>query len=139
MSPRVRPLRLERRPNRTVTVDMVEVDGRWLVDGWVSQFGPTPAAPAEAPIDAAGPVAVVLGEEDLSLPPSSEGSQNVIVPDRSDARLLAVLSESVFHRSEEMRDDVGKVVRGGIANRVWDINRAGARLYDRLDDLAEEG
>lgn len=46
---------------RTVTVDMVEVDGRWLVDGWVSQFGPTPAAPAEAPIDAAEPVAVVLG------------------------------------------------------------------------------
>lgn len=46
---------------RTVTVDMVEVDGRWLVDGWVSRFGPTPAAPAEAPIDAAEPVAVVLG------------------------------------------------------------------------------
>lgn len=46
---------------RTVTVDMVEVDGRWLVDGWVSQFGPTPAAPAEAPIDAGEPVAVVLG------------------------------------------------------------------------------
>ena len=46
---------------RTVTVDMVEVDGRWLVDGWVSEFGPTPAAPAEAPIDAAEPVAVVLG------------------------------------------------------------------------------
>lgn len=46
---------------RTVTVDMVEVDGRWLVDGWVSEFGPTPAAPAEAPIDAAESVAVVLG------------------------------------------------------------------------------
>lgn len=45
---------------RTVTIEMVDVDGRWLVDGWASEFGPTPAPPAEAPLDSADPVAVVL-------------------------------------------------------------------------------
>jgi hypothetical protein len=33
---------------RTVTVDLVDVDGRWLVDGWSSTPGPAPAPAAEA-------------------------------------------------------------------------------------------
>jgi hypothetical protein len=48
---------------RTVTVTMVASDGRWLVDGWESAFGPTPIGPAEAQIDTAEDVAVVLDWE----------------------------------------------------------------------------
>jgi hypothetical protein len=36
---------------RTVTVTMRLVEGRWLVDGWASRSGPTPALPPEAAID----------------------------------------------------------------------------------------
>jgi hypothetical protein len=38
---------------RTVTVDMVDVGGRWLVDAWTSTPGPTPALPAEVSLDSA--------------------------------------------------------------------------------------
>jgi hypothetical protein len=46
---------------RTVTVEMVARDGVWLVDGWVSSPGPTPAMTAEGVVDAAETVAVPLG------------------------------------------------------------------------------
>jgi hypothetical protein len=46
---------------RTLTLDMVEVDGRWLLDGWESEIGPTPAPPAEGIVDTAESVADVLG------------------------------------------------------------------------------
>lgn len=36
---------------RTVTLDMVKGDGRWLVDRWSSNPGPTPAPAAEAAFD----------------------------------------------------------------------------------------
>ena len=42
---------------RTVTVDMVDVDGRWLVDSWTSTPGPTPALPTEVSLDAAEVIA----------------------------------------------------------------------------------
>jgi hypothetical protein len=42
---------------RTVTVEMVEADGRWLVDAWSSTIGPTPALAAEVAIDSADDVA----------------------------------------------------------------------------------
>jgi len=45
---------------RTVTLDMVQHDGVWLVDGWASSPGPTPAPPAEAIVDSAETVAVPL-------------------------------------------------------------------------------
>ena len=45
---------------RTITLDMVEVDGVWLLDGWESEIGPTPAPPAEGLVDAADSVAEVL-------------------------------------------------------------------------------
>ena len=35
---------------RTVGLDMVEVDGRWLVDGWTSSAGPAPALPPEGQV-----------------------------------------------------------------------------------------
>jgi hypothetical protein len=47
---------------RTVTVDMVDVDGRWLVDSWTSTPGPTPALPAEVALDSADVVAVRMGD-----------------------------------------------------------------------------
>jgi hypothetical protein len=46
---------------RTVTVDMVDIDGRWLVDSWTSAPGPTPALPAEVALDSADMVAVRMG------------------------------------------------------------------------------
>jgi hypothetical protein len=46
---------------RTVTVEMVARDGVWLVDGWVSSPGPTPAMAADGVIDTAETVAVPLG------------------------------------------------------------------------------
>jgi hypothetical protein len=46
---------------RTVTVDMVDVEGRWLVDSWTSTSGPTPALPAEVSLDSADMVAGRMG------------------------------------------------------------------------------
>jgi hypothetical protein len=46
---------------RTVTLEMVDVDGRWLVDNWASTPGPTPAPAAEAAFDDATVVAGPLG------------------------------------------------------------------------------
>ena len=46
---------------RTVTLEMVDRDGVWLVDGWTSTPGPTPAPPAEGVVDAAEAIAVPLG------------------------------------------------------------------------------
>lgn len=48
---------------RTVTLDMVDVDGRWLVNGWLSTPGPTPAPAAEAAFDDATVVAGAVGWE----------------------------------------------------------------------------
>lgn len=45
---------------RTVTLDMVQHDGVWLVDGWASSPGPTPSPPAEGVVDSAETVAVPL-------------------------------------------------------------------------------
>ena len=51
---------------RTVTLDMVEAGGRWLVDGWTSTPGPSPAPPAEGAYDDAAAFV-----EPLSWPPAS--------------------------------------------------------------------
>ena len=48
---------------RTVTLDMIDVDGRWLVNGWLSTPGPTPAPAAEAAFDDATVVAGPVGWE----------------------------------------------------------------------------
>ncbi len=45
---------------RTVGVDLDLVEGEWLVDGWDSTLGPTPALAPEAPISSAGDVADAL-------------------------------------------------------------------------------
>jgi Na+-transporting methylmalonyl-CoA/oxaloacetate decarboxylase gamma subunit len=45
---------------RTVGVDLDLVEGEWLVDGWHSTLGPTPALAPEAPVSPAGDVADVL-------------------------------------------------------------------------------
>jgi hypothetical protein len=45
---------------RTVTVDLLRIDGSWLVDGWTSTPGPTPMIGAESPISPASDVAAVL-------------------------------------------------------------------------------
>jgi hypothetical protein len=45
---------------RTVGVDLDLVEGEWLVDGWHSILGPTPALAPEAPVSSAGDVAAVL-------------------------------------------------------------------------------
>lgn len=45
---------------RTVTLDMVNHGGVWLVDGWASSPGPTPSPPAEGIVDSAETVAVAL-------------------------------------------------------------------------------
>jgi hypothetical protein len=42
---------------RTVTLDMVDRDGTWLVDGWSSTPGPTPALAPESMVDTAEAVA----------------------------------------------------------------------------------
>jgi hypothetical protein len=47
---------------RTVTVDMVDVNGRWLVDSWTSTPGPTPALPAEVALDSSETVAGQMGD-----------------------------------------------------------------------------
>jgi hypothetical protein len=46
---------------RTITVDMADVAGRWLVDGWTSTPGPTPAPAPEATFDDAAVLAGPLG------------------------------------------------------------------------------
>jgi hypothetical protein len=48
---------------RTVTVDMVDVDGRWLVGSWASTPGPTPALPAEVGLDSSETVAGRMGDD----------------------------------------------------------------------------
>lgn len=45
---------------RTITLDMVEVDERWLLDGWRSAIGPTPAPPAEGLVDTAESIVETL-------------------------------------------------------------------------------
>jgi hypothetical protein len=45
---------------RTVTLDMVQRNGVWLVDGWASAPGPTPSPPAGGVVDSAEAVAVPL-------------------------------------------------------------------------------
>lgn len=49
--------KLSRQAWRTVTLDMVLVDGRWLVDNWSSSPGPTPPLPPRTFGDDAGLVA----------------------------------------------------------------------------------
>lgn len=50
----------------TVTLDMVRTDGRWLVDGWESALGPTPAPAAEASFEDATVVQVPMGWQSAS-------------------------------------------------------------------------
>jgi hypothetical protein len=50
---------------RTVTLQMVDDGGRWLVDGWTSTPGPSPAPPAEGAFDDAEAFV-----ETLSWPPA---------------------------------------------------------------------
>lgn len=55
---------------RTVTVDLEQVAGDWLVDAWASRSGPTPALAAEASVsDSADTIEVVdwvhVGQEPL--------------------------------------------------------------------------
>jgi hypothetical protein len=45
---------------RTISLDMVAVDGAWLLAGWESETGPTPAPPAEGLVDIADSVVEVL-------------------------------------------------------------------------------
>jgi hypothetical protein len=45
---------------RTVALDLVLVDDLWLVDGWSSRPGPTPAFAPEVPIASGGDVAEVI-------------------------------------------------------------------------------
>ncbi|HUF99817.1 MAG TPA: hypothetical protein VMM60_16945 [Ilumatobacter sp.] len=45
---------------RTVTVELLLIDGLWLVDGWTSTPGPTPMVGPESPISPAIDVAEVL-------------------------------------------------------------------------------
>jgi hypothetical protein len=45
---------------RTVALDLVLVEDRWLVDGWSSRPGPTPAFAPEVPIASGGDVADVI-------------------------------------------------------------------------------
>jgi hypothetical protein len=51
---------------RTVTLDMVLVDGRWLVSDWQSRPGPTPAPAVEAAFDDAATVDDVLAWEQVT-------------------------------------------------------------------------
>jgi hypothetical protein len=53
---------------RTVTVDMARLNGRWLVDGWSSSLGPSPAPPTEGSFDDAGAFAEPLGWPSASIP-----------------------------------------------------------------------
>jgi hypothetical protein len=48
---------------RTVSLAMVLVEGRWLVSGWQSRPGPTPAPAAEASFDDASTISEALGWE----------------------------------------------------------------------------
>ena len=46
---------------RTVSVDLRRVDAEWLVDGWESTLGPTPALSPEVAMSDANAVAAVIG------------------------------------------------------------------------------
>ena len=50
---------------RTVTLEMVLVDGRWLVDGWESVEGPSPAGAPNGAVAAGVEVVSVLGWEEV--------------------------------------------------------------------------
>ncbi len=56
---------------RTTTLDMVLADGRWLVDGWRSEPGPSPALPPTGVVAEQGEVATRLGWQQVS--PGGEG------------------------------------------------------------------
>lgn len=58
---------------RTVTVLMVDVEGRWLVDEWVSVFGPTPAPAVEVAFDDPGAVGAPM-----SWPPATATGADVV-------------------------------------------------------------
>lgn len=45
---------------RTVALDLVLLDDDWLVDGWSSRFGPTPAFAPEVPIASGADIADVI-------------------------------------------------------------------------------
>lgn len=51
---------------RTTTLDMVLADGRWLVDGWRSEPGPSPALPPTGVVAEQGEVATRLGWQQVS-------------------------------------------------------------------------
>lgn len=53
---------------RTVRLDMVEVDGRWLIDDWTSTAGPAPALPPEGQVASRGEV-----DSRLTWLPATEG------------------------------------------------------------------
>ena len=53
---------------RTVSLDMVEVDGRWLIDGWTSSAGPAPALPPECQVASRDEV-----DSRLTWQPATEG------------------------------------------------------------------
>jgi hypothetical protein len=54
---------------RTVTLTMISGDGRWLVDGWSSSPGPSPAPAADATFDDGARV-----DGAMSWPPADSGS-----------------------------------------------------------------
>jgi hypothetical protein len=56
---------------RTTTLDMQSVDGRWLVDGWRSEPGPSPALPPTGVVAERGEVATRLGWQQVL--PGGEG------------------------------------------------------------------
>lgn len=51
---------------RTTTLDMVLADGRWLVDGWHSEPGPSPALPPTGVVAERGEVATRMGWQQVS-------------------------------------------------------------------------
>ncbi|HWL43022.1 MAG TPA: hypothetical protein VNQ73_08765 [Ilumatobacter sp.] len=51
---------------RTVTLEMVPVDGRWLVDGWESAEGPAPAGTPHGAVASGADVVSVLGWEEVA-------------------------------------------------------------------------
>jgi len=50
---------------RTVTLEMVLVDGRWLVDGWESVEGPSPVGAPNGAVASGVEVVSVLGWEEV--------------------------------------------------------------------------
>jgi hypothetical protein len=70
-APRVGP---GRQVWRTVTLDMVKAAGRWLVDGWASTPGPSPAPPAEGSFDDAAAFVEPLGWPSATEPAATGGA-----------------------------------------------------------------